>query len=203
MAGLPVEQLVYIALLALAVLTILLLAVSLRSDRVDNDVLLAGARTGLVVAAGLGAAIVALLTLLLWGQPILHESRDLAGAFRLALLFGVPLATGYFWLGLVLVAGGLLRGATPDWARRGAWLVTPVVAIVVISAIGFGLAAVQRGAEPTFVEPSGVVQPVHGGTPLMGSGAGGGRVPQLRMTSATPPPSSAVDSSRWPSRSPP
>ncbi|CAN5840910.1 hypothetical protein BH24CHL6_BH24CHL6_07940 [soil metagenome] len=202
MPGLPVEQLAYLVFAALAALTLGLLAVALRSDRVDNDVLLAGARIGLLIAAGLGVAIVALVTLLLNGQPILFESRDLAGAFRLGLLIGVPLAVGYFWLGLALVAGGLLGSAPPDWARRGAWLVTPVVAIVVISAVGFGLAAVQRDAEPTVVERSGQVEPGREGTWLIGPLAGGALVLQLRMAGATPLPPAEVDSRGWPSRSP-
>lgn len=200
--GLPLEQLAYIVLAAAAALTVGLLAVSLRSDRVDKTVLLAGARIGLLIAVVLAGVIVALVTLLLNGRPLLFESRDLAGAFRLALLIGGPLAVGYFWLGLVLVAAGLLRGASADWARRGAWLVTPVVAIVVISAVGFGLAAVQREAQPPAVERSGQVEPGRQGTWLSGTLTGAALVLQLGVAGATPLPPSAVDSKGWPSRSP-
>lgn len=152
------EQLLWLGVAVVAVAPALLLAMAWRSGHLDRRQLLRGARNGALVALLLAAGLVGLTTLLGTGQPFLFGTLDMAAAFRLGLLLGVPVGVGYLWLGLAVMAVGLMAGAGRSWATRGAWLATPVFAIVVVSAAGFAFAMAQRGSDPTVITRPGQLE---------------------------------------------
>lgn len=147
------DQLVGLALLVLALVTLSLLFVA--SRRADPRLVLRGLLRGLLAAAVLAAVVggAAMLLLFAWSPAWLTD----AGGPAVGLALGAALGVGYWWLGAIVLCVGLLLGADRTWVTRGAWLTTPVVAFVGVSAVGFALGMAQRAAEPTVVSTMGTV----------------------------------------------
>ncbi|CAN5634801.1 hypothetical protein BH23CHL7_BH23CHL7_00130 [soil metagenome] len=100
--------------------------------------LLRGLRNGLLVALVLFVLVGGAVAALTFGRPVLFGTTlELSGALALGALAGSIVAIGYFAFGTVVLLVGLLRRPSPRWMTRDAWLVAPVVAVLVVAAWGF------------------------------------------------------------------
>jgi hypothetical protein len=100
--------------------------------------LLRGLRNGLIVALALFASIGGVVAALTVGRPFLFGATlTPGGALTLGALVGAVVAIGYFVLGTAVLLLGLLRRPSPRWVTRDSWLVTPVVAVLAVAALGF------------------------------------------------------------------
>jgi hypothetical protein len=100
--------------------------------------LLRGLRNGLLVALALFVIVGGAVAALTFGRPVLFGTTlELTGALALGALAGAVVAIGYFALGTAVLLVGLLRRPSPRWVTRDAWLVAPVVAVLVVAAWGF------------------------------------------------------------------
>jgi hypothetical protein len=150
------DQLIWLVpIVGAALVTIALLMLVVVRGRADWHGLVRGLAGGLLVAIGLAAVAGTLTALLLfaWSPAWLAD----AGGAQIGFVLGAVLGIGYWSLGALVLAVGLLAGADRAWITRGAWLTTPVVALVGISAVGFALGMAQRAAEPTVVSWMGTV----------------------------------------------
>jgi hypothetical protein len=150
------DQLMWlVSIVGAALVTTALLMLVVVRGRADRRGLVRGLAGGLFVAIGLAAVAGTLSALLLfaWSPAWLAD----AGGAQIGFALGALLGIGYWWLGALVVAVGLLAGADRAWITRGAWLTTPVVALVGISAVGFALGMAQRAAEPTVISWMGTV----------------------------------------------
>jgi hypothetical protein len=122
-------------LVALAVaVTAVLWVAALALHRVDARVAARGLRNGALVALALFVLSVVIVTLVFNGRGVFAQPLDLAGAFQLGVLVGAIVAIGYLWLGVVLIAIGLIAGSKPAWTTLGAWVAVPIIVV----SLGFG-----------------------------------------------------------------
>jgi hypothetical protein len=123
-----------VGLVAAAIVTAALWAAALLLGRVDAKVTARGFRNGVLIAAGLFAVTVVIVTFVYNGRAVFVDTLDLAGAFELGLIVGAVVAIGYLWLGAVLIAIGLIFRSKPQWSTLGAWAAVPVIVV----SLGFG-----------------------------------------------------------------
>lgn len=103
-------------------------------DRIDPRVTARGLRNGALIALGLFAVTLVIVTFVVNNRGVFAQPDGTGGAVQLGLLVGAVVALGYLWLGSVLIAIGLLFRSKPLWTTLGAWVAVPVIVV----SLGFG-----------------------------------------------------------------
>jgi hypothetical protein len=133
---------------AIAILLGLALAL-LRSGRATALDLARGVRSGSLIALGLLVVVAGGFTLLTVGQPFLFGATvSPEGALAVGLLAGAAIAVTYLAIGLLVMLVGLFARPGPRWVTRSAWLVTPVVGVLGMSAFGFAASLGEYADRP-------------------------------------------------------